>query len=114
MSDYVIAGQAKPAASTTEEIIPSTTKSFITSGLIISNTDTNSTNVNSMCWVYLVPDGVTLADKHTIVSRYSVTPFLGNKNPPTILAGLVIPAKSRLVVKSDTGFVAFTLTGVLI
>lgn len=108
MASYAIAGQVAPAANTATPITPSTTKSFITSGLFIA-TGGNS-NEGHIVSVYLVPSGETQATKHLVINAEC---FESNDSV-TRLAGLIIPVNASLVVLSDTGLVSFTLTGTLV
>jgi hypothetical protein len=107
--EYVVAGQAAPAADTDHELyaVPAG-NSFVASTLTVANRD--KTGDAAEYRVAIVPDGETLAAKHYI----KFDEFLDRRESVPLTLGLSLPAGCKVFVRASTANLSFSLFGVKI
>lgn len=105
VKEYIIAGQANPAADTDTLLfeVPNA-KQFVASTLAICNLSTSTATTYR---VAVVPSGETLSSKHYL--RYDKE--LAAASDANMTWGMSLPALAKVYVRAGSVDVAFTLFG---
>jgi hypothetical protein len=103
---YKVAGQSAPAANTDTTLytVPAN-KNFVASSLVFCN---RSNSVLSTLRVAIVPSGETLNNQHYI----SYEEILDIRERKSMVLGFALAAGDKVVVRSSTANLSFTLFGV--
>lgn len=103
---YKVAGQSAPTANTDTTLytVPANTN-FVASSLVFCN---RSSSVLSTLRIAIVPNGQTLNNQHYI----SYEEILDIRERKSMVLGFALAAGDKVVVRSSTANLSFTLFGV--